>query len=133
MDDIDEVLEDEGLSKENLEAALELARSGAKVKAVVTFHGGLSTPTPKDAKNIHSKLLILHGAMDPYVNAAEVAGFMKEMNDAKVDYQLIHYAGAVHSFSDPNSGNDPSKGAAYHAVADKRSFSAMKSFFEDVL
>src|SRR5437868_5500671 len=71
--------------------ALELARSGADVAGVVSFHGGLGTPTPEDAKNIKGKVLALHGADDPNVPPAEVAGFEKEMRDAKVDWELVAY------------------------------------------
>ncbi|MBN8554854.1 MAG: dienelactone hydrolase family protein [Deltaproteobacteria bacterium] len=113
---------------------LELARSGSSdVKAVVTFHGGLDSPTPADGKNIKAKLLILHGADDPYVPAKDVAAFQQELRDANVDWQMIYYSGAVHSFSDPKAGSDNSKGAAYNASADKRSFQAMKTFFADTL
>jgi dienelactone hydrolase len=112
---------------------LELARSGAELKGVVSFHGGLGSPTPADARNIQCKVLVLHGADDPFVPAAEVAGFEKEMRDAKVDWQLVSYGGAVHSFTDWNAGNDNSKGAAYNEKADQRSWVAMKAFFEEVL
>lgn len=112
---------------------LELARSGADLKGVVSFHGGLGSPTPADAQNIKSKVLVLHGADDPFVPAEELAGFEKEMRDAKVDWQLVSYGGAVHSFTDWNAGNDNAKGAAYNEKADQRSWEAMKSFFAEVL
>lgn len=112
--------------------ALELARSGAPIKGVVSFHGGLSTPTPKDAKNIKAKILALHGADDPYVPADEVQAFEKEMSDGHVDWQLIKYSGAVHAFTNPAAGNDNSKGAAYNERADKRSWVAMQDFFQEV-
>lgn len=113
-------------------AVLELARSGADILGVVTFHGGLSNASPDDARNIKAKLLILHGADDPFVKPEEVAGFEKEMTDAKVDWQLVKYAGAVHSFTNPAAGDDPAKGAAYNERADKRSWVAMKDFFEEI-
>jgi dienelactone hydrolase len=113
-------------------AVLELARAAAPLAGVVSFHGGLSTPNPADAKNIKTKILALHGALDPYVSAEEVAGFQKEMNDAKVDYQFVVYANSVHGFTNPENGHDNSKGAAYNEIADRRSFAAMKSFFEEV-
>lgn len=112
--------------------ALELARSGADVKGVVTFHGGLDTPTPQDAKNIKGKVLVLHGGDDPFVPREQVAAFEKEMKDAGVDYQLFIYSGAVHSFTNPAAGNDNSKGAAYNEKADKRSWEAMKTFFKEI-
>ena len=113
--------------------ALELARSGAPVVGVVTFHGGLGSPTPADAKRIKGKVLALHGADDPFVTEAEVKGFEDEMRAAGVDWQLVKYSSAVHSFTDPSAGSDNSKGAAYNAAADRRSWQAMKDFFAEVL
>ena len=112
---------------------IELARSGADIVGVVSFHGGLSSPTPADAKNIKGKVLVCHGADDPFVPAEEVQAFQKEMRDAKVDWQFIAYGGAVHSFTDKNAGNDNSKGAAYNAAADLRSWREMKMFLDEVL
>jgi dienelactone hydrolase len=112
--------------------ALELARSGAPLKGVVTFHGSLTTPTPADAKNIKAKILVLHGADDPYVKQEDVKAFMDEMRNAGVDWQLVQYSGAVHSFTDKRAGNDNSKGAAYNEAADRRSWRAMRDFFDEV-
>src|SRR5687768_3307910 len=113
--------------------ALELARSGADVAAVVSFHGGLGTPNPADAKNIKAKVLALHGADDPFVPPTEVAAFENEMRQAKVDWTLVSYGGAVHSFTDWNAGSDNSKGSAYNERADKRSWEAMRQFFAEAL
>ena len=113
-------------------AVLELARSGADMAGVVSFHGGLDTPTPQDAKNIRAKVLALHGADDPYVPADQVAAFEQEMRAAGVDWQLITYGGAVHGFTNPAHGNDNSKGAAYNAAADVRSWAAMRQFFAEL-
>ena len=112
---------------------LELARSGADVKGVVSFHGGLSTPTSGDARNIKTKVLACHGADDPFVPPDEVLGFEKEMRDAKVDWQLVSYGNAVHSFTDKSAGNDNSTGAAYNEKADVRSWREMKLFLDEVL
>ena len=114
-------------------AVLELARSGADVKGVVSFHGGLGSPTPADAAQIKGKVLALHGADDPYVPKDEVAGFISEMTDGKVDWQLVYYGGAVHSFTDYRGGTDNSKGAAYNKLADQRSWEAMEDFLEEAL
>ena len=111
---------------------LELARSGADVSGVVSFHGGLSTPHPEDAKNIKAKVLALHGADDPFVSAEEVKAFQEEMRQAKVDWQFISYGGAVHSFTNPDAGTDNSKGAAYNPSADRRSWQAMQDFFKEI-
>ena len=109
--------------------ALELARSGADVKGIVSFHGALGTPKPEDAKNIKARVLALHGADDPFVPPAEVAAFEDEMRKAAVDWQLVSYGGAVHSFTLWEAGADNSRGAAYNEKADKRSWAAMKLFF----
>jgi dienelactone hydrolase len=111
---------------------LELARSGAPVKGVVTFHGALDTPTPADAKSIKGRVLALHGGDDPYVPADQVAAFVKEMKDAGVDWQLVEYGGAVHSFTNPAAGTDNSKGAAYNERAATRAWEEMKRFMADV-
>jgi len=112
--------------------ALELARSGAAVRGVVSFHGGLGTPTPADAQAIKGRVLVLHGADDPFVPEAEVAGFKKEMADAEVPYTFVAYPGAVHSFTHWTAGDDVSKGAAYNKEADDQSWVAMKEFFESL-
>lgn len=112
---------------------LELARSGAEVAGVVSFHGGLDSPTPEDGKNIKSKVLVLHGADDPFVSREGIDAMKKEFNDAKVDWQMIEYSGAVHSFTQPMAGNDNSRGAAYNAKADKRSWQHMRAFFAEVI
>jgi len=111
---------------------LELARSGAAVNGVVSFHGGLDSPAPEDGKKIQSKILVCHGADDPFVPLADIDAFKKELNDAKVDWQMNYYSGAVHAFTQPMAGNDNSKGAAYNKKADQRSWSAMKSFFKEI-
>lgn len=112
--------------------ALELGRSGAPLRGLVSFHGGLDTPNLSDAKNIKGKVLVLHGAYDPYVPAKQLATFEKEMTDAKVDWELTKYANAVHSFTNPEAGNDNSKGAAYNSQADKRSWEDMKDFLQEI-
>jgi dienelactone hydrolase len=112
---------------------LELARSGADLRSVVTFHGSLDTPTPQDARNIRGKVLALHGGDDPFVTPAQVAAFEEEMRKGGVDWQLFVYGGAVHSFTNPDSGNDNSKGLAYNERADRRSWKAMKTFFAETL
>jgi len=111
---------------------LELGRSGAEVAGLVTFHGGLDNPTPADARNIKGKVLALHGADDPYVPAPQVQAFEDEMRAAGVDWVLVKYSGAVHSFTIPDAGNDNSKGAAYNATADRRSWKAMQDFFAEI-
>lgn len=113
---------------------LEIARSGADVKGVVSFHGSLDANPDMAAQagKTPAKILILHGAADPFAPAAQVAGLEKELTDAKADWQLVLYSGAVHSFTHQEAGNDPSKGAAYDASADRRSWAAMKSFLAEL-
>ncbi len=111
---------------------IELARSGAEVDGVVSFHGGLRPAGAEDASNIKTSVMVLHGADDPYISAEDKAAFLKEMAEAKVDMVFTEYSGAVHSFTDKNAGDDNSKGAAYNENADKRSWVAMKKFFEEI-
>jgi len=111
---------------------LELARSGANLAGVVSFHGNLDTPNPSDAKNIQGKVLVLHGANDPLVPPEQVLAFGEEMSQAEVDWQLVAYGGAVHSFTNPEAGNKPSKGVAYNQVADRRSWQDMQQFFAEI-
>ena len=112
--------------------AIELGRSGAQVNGIVSFHGGLDSPVPGDGKNIKAKLLVLHGAADPHETPADFAAFQKELTDAKVDWQLVSYGGAVHCFTDATAGSDPSTGCAYDPKADARSWAAMRAFFDEV-
>ena len=114
-------------------SALELARSGADVRGIVSFHGALATPMPAKAGDLKAKILACHGAEDPHVPAEEVAGFEKEMRDAKADWQLIAYGNAVHSFTNPGASKAGLPGVAYDEKADKRSWQAMKDFFAEVL
>lgn len=111
---------------------LELARDAADIQGVISFHGGLSTPTPQDAKNIKAKVMALHGADDPFVKTDEVLAFQDEMRKGGVDWQFISYSNAVHSFTNKAAGSDNSKGAAYNEKADKRSWEAMKTFFAEI-
>lgn len=111
---------------------LELARSGADIAGVVSFHGGLSAADPGDARNIKARVLALHGADDPHVPVKEVEAFEDEMRQGGVDWQLVAYGGAVHAFTDWNAGSDNSKGVAYNERADRRSWEAMKQFFAEI-
>ena len=113
-------------------AALELARSGADVLGTVSFHGSLATPNPQDAKNIRGKVLVLHGADDPNVPRAAVLGLEDEMTKAGVDWEVELYSKTVHSFTQVEAGNDNSKGAAYNAEADRRSWQRMRDFFDEI-
>ncbi|MHB8346957.1 MAG: dienelactone hydrolase family protein [Acidiferrobacterales bacterium] len=113
-------------------AALELARSGAALQATVSFHGGLGTERPQDARQIKGAVLALHGANDPFVSKAEVDGFEDEMRQANVDWRIVKYGNAVHNFTNPQAGNDVSKGAAYDRRATERGWRAMLDLFTEV-
>jgi dienelactone hydrolase len=111
---------------------LELARSGADIAGVVSFHGNLDTPNPADAKNIKAKVLVLHGGDDPLVPDEQVQSFKQEMRQGKVNWELVSYGGAVHSFTNAEAGNDVSTGVAYNRTADRRSWEDMKQFFTEI-
>jgi dienelactone hydrolase len=114
-------------------AVLELIRSGAEIAGTVSFHGGLDSPTPEDAKNIKGKIVVLHGNLDPHVPPEEIADFYNEMNAAKVGFRFVGYPNCVHAFTNPNAGDDISKGVAYNADATAQAYFEMKSFFSTVL
>ena len=111
---------------------IELARAGADVKAVVSFHGGLDSPNPADGKNIKTRVVVLQGADDPYVKASDIAAFQNEMRSHGVDWQMTVYGGAVHSFTDVSAGTDVKTGAAYNEKADTRSFQAFTDLLNDL-
>ncbi|MFY9329760.1 MAG: dienelactone hydrolase family protein [Georgfuchsia sp.] len=82
-------------------AVPELARSGADLNGIVSFHGGLDTPNPQDAEIIRTKILALHGADDPFVPPEQVKQFQDEMRGENADWQLVKYSKAVRSFTNP--------------------------------
>ena len=111
--------------------ALELARSGAAIKAVVGFHSGLATTAPKtDAKAIRAKILVCIGADDPFIPPDQRATFEAEMRDAGVDWQMHLYGGTVHSFTNQEAAkrNKP-EAIRYSAEADARSWASMEQLF----
>ncbi|WP_066424869.1 dienelactone hydrolase family protein [Anabaena sp. 4-3] len=110
---------------------LELARSGANIAGVVSFHGNLDTPNPADANNIKAKVLVLHGADDPFVPEEQITAFENEMRQANVDWQFISYGRTVHSFTNPEAKGEI-KGAEYNPIADQRSWQAMRQFFAEI-
>jgi len=112
--------------------ALEAARAGLPVKGVVSFHGGLDVPKDFKPGPIAAKVLVCHGADDPFVPAMDVATFQDEMRASKADYVFVAYAGAVHAFTQKEAGSDPSKGAAYNEAAHRRSWQHMKDLFKEI-
>lgn len=109
---------------------LELARAGAPLKAVASFHGALDTPAPAEPGAVKAKVLVLQGADDTHT-APAVPAFEAEMRKAKADWQLVSYGGAVHSFTVKEAGDDPSKGMAYDEKADKRSWRELQGFLKE--
>lgn len=108
---------------------LELARSGADISGIISFHGGLSTPAPATQPGaIKTPVRIHHGAADPLVPPEEVAAFGVEMTTAGADWSMTQYPDAVHAFTQKDAGNDPSTGVAYNEEADKRSWAAALDF-----
>ncbi len=110
--------------------AIELARSGAKLAGVASFHGGLDSPDPKAGKNIRAPILILHGAEDPHVKEHDIQAMLAEFNKAEVDWTMVSFSDAVHAFTDPAAGDDPSRGAAYQERAARDSWRIFGGYFE---
>ncbi|MFO1078260.1 MAG: dienelactone hydrolase family protein [Planctomycetota bacterium] len=109
---------------------LELGRSGAELDAIVTFHGDLVSPTlAEDAGKTKAKVLVCHGANDPYVPQKDVQAFVDAYAKTAVDWQLLQLSGAVHSFTDLGADSD---GARYDERAAKRAFAAMKALFDSL-
>jgi len=111
---------------------LELAYSGTDLAGVVSFHGGLPRPQPGELTRLKAKILVLHGADDPLVPAADLTNFEQAMRQAGADWQLVFFGGAVHSFTNPAAGTNRAFGAAYDARAARRSWRYMQEFFRDI-
>jgi dienelactone hydrolase len=112
--------------------SLELARDGAPLKGIVSFHGGLQTARPAEAGKVKTRILVCHGAADSLIPAAQVTAFMEEMTKAGADWQMNTYGGAKHSFTNPESDRVGMPGIGYQKEADTRSWDAMKSFFREI-
>jgi dienelactone hydrolase len=112
--------------------ALELARAGAPLVGVVAFHGNLSRTADEGPDNISCKILVLHGGADPLVGPKVLAAFEAEMIDVKANYEINIYGGALHAFTNPAADSHHIPGIGYNEQADKRSWAAMKDFFEEI-
>ena len=112
--------------------ALDLARADVDVRGVVSFHGNLTPPPGRKPKPTRTKMLVLHGHDDPGVPPALVTAFENEMTEIRADWQVHIYSNTQHAFTNPQA-NDPASGLVYNSLTDKRSWIAMKSFFEEVL
>ena len=107
---------------------LELARSGADVDAVATFHGGLDTTMPAKPGTVKASVLVLNGA-DDQGTKEDIPAFENEMNAAKVDWQFVNFSGAVHCFALPDANKPP--GCMYNELAMRRSERMMRTFFAE--
>lgn len=105
---------------------LELARSGADLKGVASFHGGLRTTMPFSADKTKAKVIVFHAAQDPSVPREQFNGFLEEVRDAKVDYQMVIYNLNVHAFTVIG-------GSQYNADADRRSWSSLQNFLTETI
>lgn len=111
--------------------ALDLARSGAHLKGVVSFHGLLNAPEHLESREILAKILVLHGHDDPMVSLEQVESFQKEMTQAKADWQMHIYGDTLHSFTNPTA-NNAQMGVLYSSKAERRALEAMENFFQEV-
>lgn len=117
--------------------SLALAYSGAPLAAVVTFHGGLMPAPAGSLEKNHPRFLVLHGGLDPMVKMDAVESFKKSLDDAKIDYQVVIYSGAVHAFSNPAADmlakkNNLQGGIAYNEAAARHSWAQMELFLAEV-
>ena len=112
---------------------LELARSGAPLAAVVTFHGILQPKIAATEGSVRAEILVCTGAKDPFVPPGHVAAFTEEMTAAGANWQVISYAGAQHSFTNPDAGAYGRPGLAYDQNADRHSWAAMASLLKRTL
>jgi dienelactone hydrolase len=110
----------------------QLAYSGENVKGIVSFHGSLLPPTPDQVKRVEAKLLICHGAADPLINAETLQNYIAAMNETDLDWQMILYGGAKHSFTNPNADKVGMAALKYSKSADQRSWSHMVRLFEEI-
>jgi len=111
--------------------SLEMARDGAPIKGVVSFHGGLETESPAESGKVQAKILVCHGADDPFVPIEQVNAFEAEMTKAGANWQVTSYGNTVHSFTNPEAdGSIP--GICYNKQADERSWQAMRAFFDEI-
>ena len=111
--------------------SLEIARDGAPLRGVVSFHGALETQSPAEPGKVQAKVLVCHGADDPFVPVEHVTAFEEEMTKAGADWQVISYGGTVHSFTNPEADGSI-EGICYNKQADERSWQAMQAFFDEI-
>lgn len=110
---------------------LDIARSGADLAGVVSFHGLFGAPGNTGDNTIRAKVLALHGWDDPMATPEQVLALAKELTAMGADWQLHAYGNTVHAFTNPNA-NDPGFGTVYSPMADCRSWGAMRAFLEEI-
>jgi len=111
---------------------LNMARAGADLAAVVSFHGSLGTQTPAQPGKVKARLLVLAGGADPFVPPEQVEAFRKEMQAAGARFEIVTYPGAKHGFTNPDAGQYGMTQLAYDAAADRQSWAAMQRLFHEV-
>jgi dienelactone hydrolase len=111
-------------------AVLELAREGAPLDVVVSFHGILSTDLPAEPGRVTARILICHGDADPAVPRSQVIAFWEEMDAAGANWHFHSYSGVKHGFTNPAPPLNPA--VAYDASADRQSWAAMFELFDEV-
>lgn len=114
---------------------LHMARIGADLDAVVSFHGNLASMHTPEPGSIKARILVCNGADDPFAPAEQIDAFKKEMDDALAEYEFISYEGAVHSFTNPIADSMGAKfnlPLAYNAAADTQSWQRMQNLFKEV-
>jgi dienelactone hydrolase len=113
--------------------ALELARDGADLKAVVSFHGVLATTTPAVSGKVKASVLVCTGADDPLAPPEQIKAFEDEMRAAHArDWQVISYGNTLHGFTNPAADGSMMRTARYSAQADRRAWASMRSLFDEV-
>lgn len=130
----------DGVDKKNIAAigycfgglcVLDLARGGADLKGVVSFHGLLNAPDIKPEPAIQAKVLVLHGHLDPLVPDEQIKAFTEEMTRRQVDWQIHIYGQAAHSFTNPEA-HDDEMGLRYHALTEQRSWQNTRLFLNEL-
>lgn len=114
------------------QAALEAARAGEDIVLAASFHGLLATARPAD-KPIGARILVCHGDADPLAPREQVLGFWQEMDAVQANWHFHAYAGVKHGFTDPGSDARGMAALGYDASADRQSWSALMSLFDEVL
>jgi dienelactone hydrolase len=110
--------------------ALQLAFSGADVKAVVSFHGALPTPSADDVKRNKAQILVCHGADDTFIPETAIKSFRDALDKSGAKYEFVAYPGAKHSFTVPDADKRGNPGMKYDKSADEDSWKRMLSLFD---